>query len=367
MINLCDMTNEDLLILELQTKKKIVQLHNAQMAIKIAMNSLYGATANIYFLYYIGEMAEAITMSGQLSVRYAEKAVNAYMNKIMKTQDIDYIHYIDTDSIYLGMGPLVKKVFGPDDISVSQGEEFLDSVCKTKIEVVLSDAYKELSNYMGSYENAMRMKREKITNRSLFVAKKRYIMNVLNSEGVHYDIPKISITGIEAVRSTTPEVCRKKMKETFKVIMNSTEKEVQSFVDDFKDTFKSLPVEEISKISGTNSIEEYMDGNGYCKACPIHVRGCILYNRMLKKQELDKKYDIIMSGDKIKYVYLKMPNPSGENVISYANVLPPEFGLHNYIDHDLQFEKLFVAPVNKILTAIGWSAKKIDTIESFFS
>ena len=347
-------------------KREMTQLHNSQMAIKIAMNSLYGATANIYFLYYINEMAEAITTSGQLSIRYAQKSVNNYLNKILKTTDVDYIVYIDTDSIYVDMGPLVKTVFGTTDIERNKGEEFLDKVCKEKIEKAIEEGYVELAKYMGAYRNAMVMKREKITDKAVFVAKKRYIMNALNSEGVHFAKPKISVTGIESVRSSTPEVCREKMKKAFEVIMNGTETDIQKFIADFRAEFFSLPAEDIAKISGTDNLEKYMENGTFKKGCPMHVRGAIVYNVFLKSKNLEKKYQLIQSGDKVKIVYLKMPNVIRENIVSFPNVLPKELNLSQYIDYETQFEKVFLSPIEGILQAIGWSSKKVDTLESFF-
>ena len=350
-----------------QLKREATQLHNSQMAIKIAMNSLYGATANIYFLYYINDMAEAITTSGQLSIRYAQKSVNKYLNKVLKTEDEDYIVYIDTDSIYVDFGPLIQNVYGTVDIDRKQGEEFLDKICSTKIEKVLEAGYEELAKKMGAYRNAMSMKREKITDKSVFVAKKRYIMNTLNSEGVHYETPKISVTGLESVRSSTPEVCRDKLKEAFKVIMTQDELHVQKFIDEFRKEFRNLPAEAIAKTSGTDDIKKYTDRSGsYKKGCPIHVRGCILYNSYLKQKNLDKKYEQVQSGDKIKFLYLKIPNPIRENVISFPGALPKEFDLEKYIDYDTQFEKVFLKPIDSILEAIGWSAEKVDTLEDFF-
>lgn len=349
-------------------KREINQLHNSQMAIKISMNSLYGATANIYFLYYINDMAEAITTSGQLSIRYAQKSVNEYLNKLLKTDGKDYIVYIDTDSIYVNFGPLIKEVFGTTDIDRAKGEEFLDKICSSKIEQVIEKGYEDLSSKMGAYRNAMVMKREKITDRSIFIAKKRYIMNTLNSEGVHYDKPKISVTGLESVRSSTPEVCREKMKQVFEVIMNEGESETQRFIENFREEFKRLPPEEVGRNSGTDSIEKYMNKTSlYKKGCPMHVRGCILFNDMLSKKNLNKRYESIKSGDKIKFVYLKLPNPLRENIISFPGVLPKEMGLESYIDYDKQFEKVFLSPIEHILEALGWSAEKVNTIEDFFA
>jgi DNA polymerase elongation subunit (family B) len=312
-------------------------------------------------------MAEAITTSGQLSIRYAEKSVNNYLNKILKTDNKDYILYIDTDSIYVDMAPLVKASFGTIDVERTKGEEFLDKICKAKIEEVIEAGYVELAEKMGAYRQAMSMKREKITDKSVFIAKKRYIMNTLNSEGVHYETPKISVTGLESVRSSTPEVCRDKLKESFKVIMTQDEQAIQQFIEEFRQSFYKLPPEDVGRNSGTDNIDKYRDRtNLYKKGCPMHVRGAILYNHYLKEKGLDKKFESITSGDKVKFVYLRTPNPIRENIISFPGVLPQEFGLQQYVDYDTQFEKVFLSPIESILEAIGWSAVKVNTLEDFF-
>jgi DNA polymerase elongation subunit (family B) len=191
-------------------------------------------------------------------------------------------------------------------------------------------------------------------------------MNTLNSEGVHYETPKISVTGLESVRSSTPQICRDKLKDAFKVIMEGTEEDTQEFIAKFKDEFTSLPPEDIAKNSGTDNIEKYMEKGGYKKGCPMHVRGCILFNQFLKTKKLDKKFEGIQSGDKIKFLYLKQPNPVKENMISFPGVLPKEFGLDDYIDYQKQFEKVFLGPIEPILEALGWAPEKVNTLEDFF-
>jgi DNA polymerase elongation subunit (family B) len=348
-------------------KKQITQLHNSQMAIKIAMNSLYGATANRYFLYYIAEMAEAITTSGQLSIRYSQKSINEYMNNILKTDSIDYVSYVDTDSNYVNMAPLIEKVFGTTKITREQGEKFLDAVSKEKLEPAIQDGYEKLAKIMGAYRNAMSMKREKITDKTIFIAKKRYIMNVLNSEGVHYTKPKISVTGVESVRSSTPEVCRNKMEDAFKVFLNGTESDAQDFIESFRKEFSALPPAEVAKTSGTDDIGKFTDSKGwYTKGCPIHVRGAILYNKFLIDKGLNNKYETIRSGDKVKFVYLKTPNPVRENVISFPGYLPKELNLDQYVDYDTQFDKVFLKPLDIVLESMGWSATKVNSLEDFF-
>lgn len=348
-------------------KKLASKLHNSQMSLKIALNSLYGATANAHFLYFIPDVATAITSSGQLSVQWALKALNGYMNKIMSTYNHDYVLAADTDSVYLNFAPLIEKFFGTVDIENSVGEKFLDEICKTKFKKVLDSAFDTLAEHMGAYRNAMSMKREKIISTAIFVAKKRYILNVLNSEGVHYDEPKIAITGLESVRSSTPEICRTRMKELYKLLLDRTEEETQAFIADFKTEFDSLHIGQISKTSSANDLGKYVDRDKiYAKGSPIHIRASLLYNWKLEQDKLDNKYSKIQSGEKMKFIYLKLPNPVRENVIGFPSDIPPEFKLDRYIDYDRQFEAVFLKPVRNVLDSIGWNIEKVSTLESFF-
>ena len=348
-------------------KKDISKYNNIQMARKIQLNSAYGAIGNQYFRYYNLANAEAITLSGQVSIRWIENKMNQYLNTILKTEEEDYVIASDTDSIYLNLGPLVESVYkGREKVNKSI-VRFLDKVCETKLEPYIESSYQELADYVGAYDQKMIMKRENIANKGIWTAKKRYILNVWNSEGVEYTEPKLKVMGIECVKSSTPGACRDKIKECLTVIMNEGEEEAQKFIKDFRDNFDQLPVEDISFPRGCNGINKWANPSSiYSKGTPIHVRGALLFNHYNKKNKLQHKYPLIQDGEKIKFVYLKTPNKIGENVISYLQTLPTEFGLDKQVDYDLQFNKSFLEPIKVIMDTIGWKPEKVASLEFLF-
>ena len=343
-------------------ERDIARYENQQMAIKILMNSLYGALGNAYFRYFDLRIAEGITLTGQLAIRWAERAVNNKLNSILKTKDTDYVIAIDTDSLYVNFGPLINK-FDPKN-----PVEFLDKVCGDTFEKELIVSYNALYVNYSCHMNRMEMKRESIADRGIWTAKKRYILNVHDNEGVRYAEPKLKIMGIEAIKSSTPAACRKALKELFKVIISGSEAKTQNAIKTFKNHFTALSPEEISFPRGVSEVDKWVDKKtGYKKGCPIHVRGAILYNNLVQSSGLAKKYQGVKSGDKIKFCYLRLPNPIRENVISFPDYLPPELQLTKYIDYDLQFEKTFLDPILPILDAIGWRHEDAVSIEDFFA
>jgi len=351
----------------LALQKDISKFNNIQMARKIQLNSAYGAIGNQYFRYYNLANAEAITLSGQVSIRWIEGKVNQYLNKLLKTEDHDYVIASDTDSIYICLDLLVRSVFNGKDVSKERIVNFLDTACKERIEPYIDKSYKELADYVGAYEQKMFMKRENIANKGIWTAKKRYILNVWDSEGVRYEKPKLKIMGLEAVKSSTPAACRTAIRECMKVIMNESEEQAQKFIADFREEFTSLPIEDISFPRGCNNLNKWSHPvTIYGKGTPIHVRGALLYNFHNKKNKLTHKYPLIQDGEKIKFVYLKTPNKIGENVISYLNTFPKEFGLDKQVDYDLQFSKSFLEPIKVIMDTIGWQPEKVASLEFLF-
>ena len=349
-------------------EKEIARCNNIQMARKIQLNSAYGAIGNQYFRYYKLANAEAITLSGQVSIRWIENKMNGYLNKLLSTDSVDYVIASDTDSIYLNMGPLVDKFFGNKSGDKTAIVDILNQICEDKLEPFIDKSYQELADYVSAYEQKMQMKRENIAERGIWTAKKRYILNVWDSEGVRYDEPKLKMMGIEAVKSSTPAPCRKMIKDALKLMMNGTEDDVIEFIDRSREKFKSLPPEQISFPRSVSDVRKYSDHNSiYTKGTPIHVRGALLFNHQIKDKKLTNKYSLIQNGEKIKFCYLKEPNPLHENVISFIQDFPKELGLDKYVDYNLQFEKSFVEPLKTILDAIGWSVEKTVNLELFFA
>ncbi|NDB86556.1 MAG: DNA polymerase, partial [Alphaproteobacteria bacterium] len=305
---------------------------------------------------------------GQVSIRWIEAKMNAYINKLLKTEDVDYVIASDTDSIYLNMGPVVETVFKGREKTTESIVSFLDKVASLELEKYIESSYQELADYVNAYDQKMQMKRENIADRGIWTAKKRYILNVWNSEGVAYAEPKLKMMGIEAVKSSTPAPCRKMIKDALKIMMNGTEEDVIEFIDNARRKFKQLPPDQISFPRSASDVTKYQSSSTiYIKGTPIHVRGALLFNHYIKEAKLTNKYSLIQNGEKIKFVYLKKPNTIHENIISFIQEFPKELNLDKYIDYDLQFEKAFLEPLKIILDAIGWNVEKTVNLDLFFS
>ena len=346
--------------------KEIARCHNIQWARKIALNSAYGAVGNQYFRYYDVRQASGITTAGQFIIRFIEGKMNEYLNKVLQTKDkIDYVVASDTDSIYVTLDKLVEQTC--QGKTNDQIADFIGKVCDNKLEPEIEKWFADLSDYSNAFKNAMVMKREVIANKGIWVAKKRYMLNVLDEEGIRLSEPKLKLMGIEAVKSSTPQVCRGKIKEAIKVIMSKEETDLHKLVADFRKEFLQLPPESIAFPRSCNNLKKYRSSSQiFIKGTPIHVKGALIYNHQIQKLGLQSKYPIIQEGDKIKFIKLKAANPFKFDVISYMTTLPKEFELQPYVDYDIQFEKTFLDPMRFILQAIGWEDEPKASLEAFF-
>jgi len=348
-----------------KTINDVSKYHNLQLAKKIQLNSFYGALSNEWFRWFNFDMAESITLSGQLSIKWIHDKMNDYLNRMLKTKNVDYVIASDTDSIYVNMEPMVKTL-GTDDVQTIIAA--LDKFCDGPVQKMISNSYQELADYMNAYQQKMFMKRETIADKGIWRGKKMYILNAWNIEGVQYNEPQLKIQGIEAVRSSTPKACRASIKESIKLIMNSDEAAVQKYIADFKTKFMSLPFEEVAFPRGMKGLNKYKDrSNIYIKGTPIHVKGALLFNDLITRKGLTRKHQLIGDGDKIKFAYLKVPNIINDTVISVLETLPTELGLDRYVDYDMQFQKAFLDPIKSILEIINWDTEKRSNLEDFFS
>jgi DNA polymerase elongation subunit (family B) len=358
---------------------RVSRYKNLQMAKKVCLNSAYGSLGNKHFRFYDIRMAEGITLSGQLSIRWIEDNINRYLNKLLST-DKDYVIASDTDSVYIRFDELVKKVFGKNTDDKRKIIQFMDTACKDKIQPYISKCYAELADYVAAFDQTMDMKREALGDRAIWTAKKRYIINVYNNEGVEYAEPKMKIMGLEAIKSSTPLICRNKIKQAFKIILGGTELDLRKFIAEFRAEYNNAPLSDIAFPRGVNGIKEYgvklKDVRGdinalrqapYKSGTPIHTKGALIYNHMLDVLKLEKKYPKIEDGDKIKFVYLKQPNKINSNVLSFHDVIPKEFDIQDKVHYNMLFEKTFLDPLQIVLDSIGWKAEESSSLEDLFS
>jgi hypothetical protein len=344
---------------------RVDQCHNMQMAKKIQLNSAYGALGNKYFRWYDLRNAESITMSGQLSIRWMERDMNIYLNNLLGTDGEDYVVAADTDSLYITFEKIVDK-FGKD--SIQNIVDKLDQFCGSKVQEVINKSYENLAEHMNAYSQKMFMKREAIADRAIWTAKKHYVLNMYDLEGERFEEPKLKIMGMEAIKSSTPAICRVAIKDGYKIIMQKSEEDLIDYVATFRDKFFSSSFEYVAFPRGVNDLDKYHDDNIlFKKGTPIHARGALIYNHMIKKNGLGNKYPMIAGSEKIKFCYLRVPNPTGGNVISCPGELPKELNVDPYIDYDTQFEKTFIEPLNSVLKVIGWNYEKKLTLDRFFS
>jgi DNA polymerase elongation subunit (family B) len=358
-----DVGLEELKEMGRKARSEVSKWHNKQMALKVNLNSAYGVLTNAYFRYYDFDNAEAITLSGQLSIRWIEKALNSYINKAVGTEGVDYVIASDTDSIYLKMGPLVDKVFADKNPSKNEIVDFLDKAVKQGVQPYIDKSYQELADYTNSFEQKMSMKRESIADKGFWRKKKHYVLNIWDKEGVRFSEPKIEVKGIAAVRSSTPSAVREALKEIFRIIMNKTEQEFQDYVENFRQRYREYPIDVIAKNSGINNMVRYADrSHVYRKGAPQQVRGALLHNKYIEQLGLTH-VSPIYDGDKAKIVMLIEPNPVKDRVIAFVDMMPKEFALEEFIDWEGMFLKTFLEPLQKIVDSVGWMAEKRSNLD----
>lgn len=336
-----------------------------QLALKVLNNSGYGAISQSGFIFFDNRIAEGITMTGRYIIQYVSFHFNKRLNDFFKTNAVNYIAYMDTDSSMFAVGNIVQKYYG--DKTPEQIVEALDVLMEKHLRVFINEATDKIAEEQNYFKKTIFFKREKICSSGFWVAPKKYALKVYDNEGVRYKEPDYAITGIEVVRSSTPEMARKALKECVIHVINKDIDALRLIKERTHKEFLTVPVEEIAFPRGVNNLEQYSDENTiYGRGTPIAVRGALMHNHFIDKLDLGNIYQPIEEGGKILFLYIKEPNPFKENVISFSEILPPEFGLDSYVDRELQFEKVFVAPLNGIMSAVGWTLEEQACLDDFF-
>jgi DNA polymerase elongation subunit (family B) len=346
---------------------KIAMLDATQQALKIVANGGYGAIGNKAFRYFDPNIAEGITLTGQMTIRFINDRMNWFLNKKFGTDKKDYVITTDTDSMYIYLDKFVED--NKDLKTVQERVDFVDKFAKEEIEPFLAQEYLRLSEYVNATTNLMDMKREAIASRGIFRGKKNYIMDVYDNEGVRFHEPLCKMVGVESKRTSTPMICRKELEECYKVMLRESNNEILlKRIDEFRKVFDASPIHTVAFPRGVNEIHKWADGSGgYKKGTPIHVKASIIHNAIVAGDpELSKRYEHIKEGSKIKWIYLKEPNHLRTNVVGFSHELPKEFGMDNFIDWKVQFDKAFLGPVNSLAVLLGWKTERIASLEDLF-
>lgn len=366
--------------LELLERKKylereISELSVTQESFKILANAGYGALGNQYFRYFDVKNAEAITLTGKVIIQLLEKGVNKFLSLSLKDNK-DRCILSDTDSIGINLediSNLFKTQCGEDFSSLEERINFLDFFSKEKILPKINSILKDIEKRFNGNEGILGMKRENICSSIIITGKKHYIMNVYDKEGIRYSEPKKKIMGIECVKSSTPQLMRNLIKETIDYFFTHSNNDLIKIINDCEN--KIYSEKDFSKIAfpkTVNGLKKYSSSTQtnnflYEPKTPLHVRGSLRFNKWLKDNRLETKYSPIQEGEKIKYVYLKLPNIIKEDVIAWSSSDPPkELKLETMIDFERHFQIGYMNPIKTLLTAVGWKEKETISMSDLF-
>ena len=342
-------------------KHEIDNLNITQHTIKILINTIYGYFGNKHSPLGDDELAESITLTGQAVIKESNRLLENYIKEKAKLTDQDILEdtpiiYNDTDSSYISIKHIVKNT----------GLKMLDS--KGKITQEYYKQVQDIEDYLneniikwgqqalGSKDCRFVFKREAIADSGLFLQKKRYVLHVLDEEGIPCD--KFKYTGVEVVRTTMPAPIKPYVKKIIETMLLTRDLATTNKIfNETYDIFKKLPIEDIAFVMGVKGYEKYAaqcDAFKTAKHMPIHVKAAYFYNILLDRFNTGKKYEKISSGDKVRYFYARQPNKFGITTIGYKYDFPKEFTNTFELDYELMFEKIIFSVIERFYEAVNW-------------
>lgn len=381
------MTDQELLEKFHHVQLQLGELYNKQKALKILLNSYYGATGFPGFRWYDLRMSTSVTLGGQVGIKIAANAVDAHLHTICPDTPSACIGG-DTDSFYVNFGPYAEKL---GLTTVDQISDYIKDV----LEPIIEESMKKYFDYMNHFEFCLNFKREVIAESGFFLdKKKRYAMLVKDSEGVRFNEPELKVVGLELLRSSTPAAVKPWLEEAILVILDNDRHKLVRWLKDKREAYEKLPIEEISQNSSVSNISKYLspiydDYNqitGYKVikpttrirdvktgeekdrglGIPINSMAAINWNDYIARNKLDKQYQAIREGSKIKLLRLK-PNPYKYEVIGYEGYWNQDFDLTSFIDRDTMFEKTFKQYIRNITNTFAWNLDLEYTVDDIFA
>ena len=321
---------------------------------------MYGYFGNKHAPIGDSDIARSITLTGQAVIKQSNTILREYIKRESNTDNIDPIIYNDTDSSYISIKPIVdaKQIEFVDDQNKITEDVYIHA---QKIEDYLNKEITKWSRLsLNSLDSRFVFKRECICDVGVFLQKKRYVLHVLDDEGI--PVNKYKYTGVEVVRSTIPNAIKPYVKEIIETMLHTQDlsKTDKVFLEAY-DTFKRLPVEDIAFVMGVKDYTKYAakcDGYNTVKSMPIHTKAAYFYNLMVDKFEVDADFEKIDTGDKVRYFYVKQPNRYGLSIMGYKYYLPEQLKETFLPDTELMFEKVIFSIIERFYESVGWKIKQ---------
>ena len=341
-------------------KIKASQQHILQLTLKILINRVYGYFGNKHSPMGDADIARSITLTGQAVIKRANSALQKYVaNKLDQeyTDEIDPIVYNDTDSVYITLKPIIDK----HNMSFLNRANNVSKEIHTLVQDVEDNINEDINEWaklqLNSKDPRFVFKRESICDVGVFLQKKRYVLHVLDDEGIK--VNKFKYTGVEVVRSTIPAAVKPHVKHCIETMLTTkNHSKTNKALSDAYDIFKQLPIEDISFVMGITDYDKYAkdcDQFMTAKRMPIHMKAAYYHNVMLDREKLTSQYEKISSGDKVRYFYVMQPNMYGANVIGYKYYYPKEFSSMFPPDTEKMFEKVIFSIMERFYESVGWS------------
>jgi len=347
-----------------KVQNEIDNLNIRQHTIKILINTIYGYFGNKHSPLGDDDLANSITLTGQAVIKQSNQILTNYIKDNTGLTD-EYlaenspIIYNDTDSSYISIKHLIK----------ARGIETYDK--KGNVTPEYYKAVQDIEDHLNteivkwgkadlnSADCRLVFKREAIADSGIFLQKKRYVLHLLDVEGIPCN--KFKYTGVEVVRTTMPAQIKPYVKRIIEtMLMTKSLTDTNKIFNETYEVFKTLPVEDIASVMGVKGYEKYATYSkefNTVKRMPIHVKAAYYHNLLLEKFNIERKYESIASGDKIRYFYVRKPNKYGISVIGYKYYYPKEFAEIFEPDYEFIFKKIIFQVIERFYEAVNWKLK----------